>query len=195
MPFQYTNRRGDVYHLQSKVRKTGVESYSFTRNLTGTPADHLPEGYEVRELPDNAQVVLRRIKSSEILPQEKQMTEAALSEQAGLDHFIVDVGENEIVIWLPDTDLDDGLERIATEFPLGQLGLVRLRERLVRRARYSKMMRFVLTDAAKRRFDAQRWCFLGSIDDWFYLDGNKPLPDLLNKYVKHLGKESFFDLM
>lgn len=195
MPFHYTNRRGQVYHLQSKTRRSGAEGYSFTRKPTGTPVDSLPEGYEAWELPDNAQVVLRKIKPSAILATEKQLTEAALRQTAKLEHFIVEVDGNELVIWLPDTDLGSEVEQIASDFGMSTFGVQQYRERIIRNARYSKMMRFVLTDAAKRLFTAERWCFLGSIDDWHHLEFGKPLPVLLKKYVPHLGKESFFDLM
>jgi hypothetical protein len=195
MAFQYTNRRGKVYHLQAKPRKNGAEGYSFTQKLTGTAVDSLPEGYEVYELPDNGQVFLRKIKPTEILPLEKQLTETALRQQAKLKHFIVEVDGNEIVIWLADSGVGDTLPQIATDFGLGMLGAQQFRERLTLNSRYSKMMRFVLVDAAKRLFGVERWCFRGSIDDWFPLDFGKPLPALLKKYVPHLGKESFFELM
>jgi hypothetical protein len=57
------------------------------------------------------------------------------------------------------------------------------------------MMRFVLSDPASRTFDAERWCFLGSIDDWYFLEAGKPLATLLKKYLRHLGKQSFYELM
>jgi hypothetical protein len=57
------------------------------------------------------------------------------------------------------------------------------------------MMRFILTDPAERTFDVQRWCFRGSVENWIYLDDGKPLAALLKKYVRHLGKESFYQLM
>jgi hypothetical protein len=66
---------------------------------------------------------------------------------------------------------------------------------MLRRARYEKMLRFTLTDASPRRFSAERWCFLGSIDNWYFLDGDKPLHHLLEAFVPHLGKESFFELV
>jgi hypothetical protein len=195
MPFQYTNRRGQVYLLQSKTRKSGAQSYSFTRKPTGTPVDSVPEGYEVYELPDNGQVFLRKIKPTEILPLEKQLTETALRRQAKLENFIVEVDGNEIVIWLADSGTGDTVERLSTDFGLGMWDSQGFRERLILNSRYSKMMRFVLIDASKRLFEAERWCFRGSIDGWYPLDYGKPLPAFLKKYVPHLGKESFFELM
>ena len=70
-----------------------------------------------------------------------------------------------------------------------------LRKRMIAQARYAKMMRFTLVDEKSRRFSADRWCFLGSIDDWFSLAYNEPLSKLLERYAPHLGRESFFELM
>jgi len=59
---------------------------------------------------------------------------------------------------------------------------------------YHKMLRFTLTDETTRQFSVDRWCFRGSIDDWFFLDCGE-LRKLVEKYCRHLGKESFFELM
>ena len=56
-------------------------------------------------------------------------------------------------------------------------------------------MKFVLVDADERLFTVERWCFLGSIDNWVHLEGPGFLPDQVVKYVKHLGKQSFYDLI
>ncbi len=59
---------------------------------------------------------------------------------------------------------------------------------------YNKMLRFTLTDEKTRQFSVDRWCFRGSIDDWFPLDCGE-LRKLVEKYCRHIGKESFFELM
>jgi hypothetical protein len=63
------------------------------------------------------------------------------------------------------------------------------------RFRYSPLMRFTLTDPDERLFCLERWCFLGSIDNWFPLTGPTPLSILIEKYVKHLGQETFYELV
>jgi hypothetical protein len=59
----------------------------------------------------------------------------------------------------------------------------------------SAMMRFILHDAETRLFEVQRWCFRGSVDNWSYPLAFGDLSTLVAKYVRHLDKESFFDLM
>ena len=58
---------------------------------------------------------------------------------------------------------------------------------------YSPMMQFVLDDKEDRLFTAQRYCFMGSIDDWIDIDYGQ-LAKLVRTYVKHLGNESYFEL-
>jgi len=57
------------------------------------------------------------------------------------------------------------------------------------------MLRFTLTDEKNRQLSADRWCFRGSIDDWFPLSDYEELSKLVAEYCRHLGRESFFELM
>ena len=59
---------------------------------------------------------------------------------------------------------------------------------------YSPVMQFVLIDEEKREFVTQRYCFLGSIDDWIGIGKPDKLQNLVKKYVKHLGQESYYSL-
>ncbi len=56
------------------------------------------------------------------------------------------------------------------------------------------MLRFVLVDKKTRSFVTERFCFKGSVDDWIYIDGPAGLDDQVGKHLKHVGRESFFDL-
>jgi hypothetical protein len=55
------------------------------------------------------------------------------------------------------------------------------------------MLQFLLEDEKRRTFTAQRYCFIGSIDDWIDI-GHGALTKLVKRYVKHLGQESYFEL-
>jgi hypothetical protein len=59
---------------------------------------------------------------------------------------------------------------------------------------FSPMMVFQLVDAKRRTFQTQRYCFLGSVDDWIEIGKPGKLTNLVKKYVKHLGKESYVEL-
>jgi len=194
MPYQHTNRRGDVYYIQATERK-GKIAYSAARKPSGRPLDRVPDGYEIYECPDAAQVFVRKIKPTRILPAEKQLVEDAVRRLAKVEHFIVDVDEKSLVIYLSDALDDFELEIRRGYFPVTADQARAMQARRLRDSNYKKMMRFVLTGEAPRLFSFDRWCFRGSIDDWYSLDFGKPLGDLVKKYVPHLNKQSFFELM
>ena len=194
MAMEYVNRKGDTYYLQQGKTKSGKPRYYFGRKLKAAPLDALPEGYEVYESPQSGQVFARKTVPTEIRPVERRMEEEAVATLAGLKHAIVDVERNSLVVYLPGTE-GDPLAGLAETLRLPQSVIAKLGDELARRAYYQKMLRFDLADAGERSYVVHRWCFLGSIDDWIFLDGPAPLADLLDKYARHLGKESFYELM
>ena len=113
----------------------------------------------------NAQVFLRKTIPQIITDDEIMVVQAGLRKFAKRQNCIVDVKKEHIVVYE------------------GQGGY------------FQPILRFTLMDENARLFSADRWCFLGSIDDWFPLSGYGELPKLVEKYCRHLGKESFFELM
>jgi hypothetical protein len=57
------------------------------------------------------------------------------------------------------------------------------------------VLRFTLADQAKRTFYAERWCYLGSIDDWVDIGAAGQLSSLVKQTVPKLGSDAFFELM
>lgn len=194
MPFQHTNRRGDVYYVQTKKRGDKI-AYSAARKASGTLLDRLPEGYEIYEKPENAQVFIRKIKPTKILPLERQRVETSIRKLANLEHFIVDVEADSLVVYLTDAEPDAALNIMKSMAAMTADQAQSMKDFMVNRAMYTKMLRFVLMDDKSRAFAAERWCFLGSIDDWYFLAGDRTLAELVEAYVPHLGQESFFELI
>jgi hypothetical protein len=193
--FQHVNRMGDSYRLQSKPGKDGKRKFSFARKLTGEPVQRLPEGYEVREHPESGQVVLRKLKPSPIRAEEKRLLEQTIRKQARGVLFIVDVDDRALVVYTADMEADARVDLLRQIFPMDAATATKMKADMIGRARYMKMMRFTLIDPENRLFNLDRWCFMGSIDDWFFIEAAAPLSVLAGKYVRHLGQESFFDLM
>jgi hypothetical protein len=131
----------------------------------GVLVESIPEGYEVYENPD-AQVFLRKKLPRFITEEEIAVVRQGLRKHAKGRHCMADVRERQIVIYHSER---------------GDL--------------YQKVLRFTLIDEDRRRFAAERWCFLGSIDDWIHLSGNADLATLVERFGPHIGKESFFQLM
>ncbi len=109
-----------------------------------------------------------------------------------MKYFKIDVKENAITVYLPGQDVDSLINEFSA---LGLGNRAKLREGLMRNAYYSPMMRFVMAEEEGRRFVAERMCFLGPDDDWLFLQGPDRLPKLVKKYCRHLGRDSFFELI
>ncbi len=189
---KYVNRNGRAYFLQTKPDKKGISRFSLSLKPTGEPATELPAGFEIWESPENAQVFVRRCLPSAIRPGEKKILEDAIVRETGGMLFIVDVEADSLVVYTNDAELDNDANR-----PLSRENKEMASQDwpgFVNSGRYQKMMKFTLTDGKKRIFRVERWCFLGRIDGWFYLDGGRSLKLLAEKYTGHLNKESFFEL-
>ncbi|KON27026.1 hypothetical protein AC481_05930 [miscellaneous Crenarchaeota group archaeon SMTZ-80] len=191
MAIKYINSRGDTYYLHEGKTKTGKPKYFFSMKKDGVLVDSIPAGYEIYENP-NAQVFLRKILPKIFTDEEINIVENIIKKCTKLTRFKIDIKGNKITVFLPDQDIDSLKQIFSTsayssDFKLNQL--------LSRVLTYSPMMRFVLVNEKKRIFQVERMCFLGSIDDWIFLDESSNLAQLVERYAGHLGKESFFDLM
>jgi hypothetical protein len=193
------NRRGDVYYLQQGKTRTGKPKYYTGKKLTGDPLDALPDGFEFYESPEDARVVIRKIKPSVITEFERKQAEEIVRRKSGLDHCIVAIDGDALVVYTPSVnraETDRIIEELAGPFQgLLTSRIDEYREERIKHSMYTKMLRFELIDPDKRTYHVERWCFLGSIDDWISLHDSGSIADLAGKYAKHLDKESFYDLM
>ena len=195
MTVEYTNRKGDVYYLHAGKTRTGRPRYYFSRDPEGEPMDAVPGGFEVYESPEYGLVYLRRAKPVAVAPFEREMLCDGIRRHAKLDYLLVVAEKNNLTVYLPAVS-DDLPGLLAEGRALCSPHELRAEtDRFMRRAPYMKMMRFALVDEDKRAFHVERWCFRGAVDDWVFLDGPATLAQLVDKYVKHLGQPSFFDLM
>lgn len=69
----------------------------------------------------------------------------------------------------------------------------RLQEALRQSMRFFPVLRFRLVDEDERLFLAERMTYSGD-RGWWSLE-TLPLAEAVKRYVRHLGKESFFELM
>ena len=191
MAVEYVNRKGDTYYLHEGETKKGNPRYYFSKKKDGVLVESIPDGHEIYENP-NAQVFLRKIPPKIFTDKEISTVEKGVRKYSGLRDFKVDVKKNAIVVFLPDQNPDflkSALSRLAPHIGSSELG-----EIFTQVSSYSPMMRFVLVGKKNREFAVERWCFLGSIDDWIFIDNSNDLAKLVKKYCRHLGKDSFYNL-
>ncbi len=194
MNVTYTNRKGVTYYLCRGTTKTNRAHYYFAREPKGEPVEEIPEGYEIRESV-NGFVTLAKVRPRQILPEEEAAVEAALRRHPKSGNYRVDVKGKQIVIHeRTGTDLEELVSRLGQVIPLAPRQIGGLQETLDRRARFVPVLRFTLRDEAKRTFYAERWCYLGSIDDWIDVGSAGPLRRLARKLIPKLGTDAFFEI-
>jgi len=184
--FEYVNRKGQRYFLCETKTKTGKPRYVFSREVVGAPLAAVPAGYEVAESVHGV-VSLRKAGSCEIREEEIAAVKAALARHPRLRGCRVEARKRELVVYEAHVE---GLEQLAKMFPGREDAL----ERVADRAPLMPALRFLLDDDEKRMFVVERMCYRSSINGWHGLDGG-PLEELAARYVGHIGKESFFDLV
>jgi hypothetical protein len=194
MPITYTNRKGVTYHLCRGVTKTGKPRYYFAREPKGEVLNEIPPGFKISESV-NGVVSLMHDRPSPIWPEEMVAVEAAVRRHPKVHNYRVGAKGDRIVVYErvgPDT------RDLLTEFkhlgPFSPGQVKGLQEILDRHARFTPVLRFILADAERRAFRAERWCYLGSIDDWIYIGQWEPIDQLASELIPALGTDEFFEL-
>ena len=192
MTIQHVNRLGRTYYLYQATTDKGATRYFFSRSTdaAGTPVEAVPDGYEIYEHP-RGQVYLRRAHKIEIDDHEISLVEKGVRRHTRLKHFLVDRQAKAIVIHTPG-ETADRLQAALSQFAIG-LGAGSVPD-LEPYLSYLPMMRFTLVDKERRLFQPARYCLRGRIDGWIDIGSPDRLDRLVATYVRHLDKDSFYDL-
>ena len=209
--FFYMNQKGDEYFLHTIKTKTGIVRYTMKKTADGALAE-LPEGYEVAENV-NGKVSVRKFRPRLINPLEEKLVESTLK-TLGLSECHIEIKGKTITIFESDFDSaafkrdagvfgSDFAEKLETSFreKLGgesadifiKRQVETLTKAIVKNQLYSPAFRFTLCEKKHRIFAVQRVSSMGD-RGWLYLE-EMSLPEALDKYLPHIGKDSFFDLM
>lgn len=195
MPVTYTNWKGVTYYLCQGVTKTGKPRYYFARDPKGKPVEEIPEGWRISESV-NGHVSLVKDRPAQIRPGEVEAVEAAVQRHPKSHNYRVAVKHNRIEVYErvgPDADeLITRLSEVGLLVP-GQTD--RLWESLELRAQFTPVLRFILEDAEERTFYTERWCYLGSIDDWIHVGPMGPVDRLARHWVPKLGTDALFEVV
>lgn len=195
MPVTYTNRKGHTYYLCQGMTKTGKVRYYFARKPQEGSPDQIPEGYQISESV-NGVVSLVKDRPQLILPQEVASIEAALARHPKGRDYRVAVQKNQIVIYErlgPDVETLSAIFGKVSPFQSDTMKM-RLQEQLDKMARFSPIMRFILVDQGERKFSAERWSYLGDMDDWIDIGESGRLEKLARRLIPKLGTDDFFEL-
>src|SRR3989442_2152934 len=192
VPITPTNAKGKTYYLPQGTTKTGKPKYYFSMKSNGELAESIPAGFEIYENP-NAQVFLRRIPPKIITDEERRIVEEGMRTYATVKDYRIDVKGNALLIYTAVQEID-ALADLFKELYPAPTANVELMANLRKAVHYSPMLVFQLVDAQRRTFQTQRYCFLGSVDDWIEIGKPGKLSTLIKRYVKHLGQDSYVEL-
>jgi hypothetical protein len=196
MPVSYTNRKGLTYTLYRGQTRTGKPRYYFGRagQGQGEPVTEIPPGFLISESV-NGVVSLVKDRPSLIQPEEVAAIEEAVQQHPEARRYRVAVKHDRIEIY---EQVGPDYEALLGELHIVGLSRPGLAERLQaeeeRYAHYTPVLRFILLDPTRRRFGAQRKCYLESIDGWLELGQTGPVATLARALIPTLGTDQFYEL-
>lgn len=187
----YTNRMGDTYHLHKGTTKTGKIRYFVAKNPRQGALSAMPEGFEFSES-INGVVSVRRIKeSAAIIPESDiALVQAEMDCHHHLSGYRIATVKGEIVVFEPK-NLFSGLpEEMIHSLPMlahRSLGNTN------RRVRYDPVMKFAPLQK-ESGYSVHRMTYLGD-GGWSWPVASGPLHKLVQKLLRHVGTDEFFELL
>ncbi|NTU63901.1 MAG: hypothetical protein HGB05_11010, partial [Chloroflexi bacterium] len=192
MPITYTNRKGFTYYLCRGATKTGKPRYYFAREVQDEPVEQIPEGYTISESV-NGIVSLSKTQASQLRADEINAVKAAVARHPKRNKYRVNARPKRIEIYESvGPDAETLIANLGSLFPIFPGTASRLSADMERHAQFTPVLRFTLIDADTRAFDAERMCYLGSIDDFIHI-GYGPLEPMASDIIVTLGTEEFFE--
>ena len=187
----YTNRIGDTYFLHEGKTKMGKVRCFVANQPRDGALTTMPEGFEFSES-INAVVSVRKIQGSEpkIPAKDIALVQTEMNHHSHLRDHRVDTIKDEIVIIEPENyRLSLDTNRVPDGFEIA----FRNASRMNRRIRYNPVMKFVPTKK-KTEYRAHRMTYRGE-GGWSWEIASGPLPKVVKNLIRHIGKESFFELL
>jgi hypothetical protein len=197
MTVTHTNRKGTTYFLCRGVTKTGKTRSFFAREPVGESVEKVPEGYEIRE---SVNGVVSLVKAQPALLRETEIdaVKNAVANHPRAKLYRVDAKAKQITVYeYVGTDPQEVVRDVSERFGAPWLGAERRAEfeaRSLARGPFAPVMRFSLTNDRKRRFQAERMCYRGSIDNWIIIAFNKSIDELARTLIPVLGSDELFEL-
>jgi hypothetical protein len=197
MAVTYTNRKGTTYFLCRGVTKTGKTRYFFARESGNEAVGEVPAGYEISESV-NGIVSLVKARPALLLQTEILAVKNALANHPHAKLYRVETKARQITIYeYAGSDPREVVREFSERFGVRGFTNDRLEKfeaETLAHGQFAPVMRFTLIDGRKRRFKAERMCYLGSIDDWIDVAFDKPIEELARVLIPALGSDEFFEL-
>ncbi len=182
----HTNSKGQVYFFREVTDKRGTQIICSQKESASDLAA-IPQTHEIVESP-NGQVSCRTKVQRELLPEEAALARNLVQELASRQRVLfTEVKKKALIIHFKETSR---IDRIAKHLPMHRGEDLAF---LAANIPFQPMLKFELSDKESRTFAAFRMCWMGE-PEWMFLEEDSLIP-LLEKYVPHIGKESFYELL
>lgn len=176
MALEYVNRKGQSHYLKSAITKNGKERYYIVKDIAKFNPNELvldlPRGYEFYEMPDEAQVVIRKILVSNITIEDLEAVDYVMRNHKTAKDYLLDKDKNGITVYLGHLVLEDCDDDVA---------------QLKHYQSYNFELRF---EKVNKVYKAQRFCSISRYYGWITMETNEDLAYLAKKYCFHINKES-----
>ncbi|MBI5566869.1 MAG: hypothetical protein HY870_18370 [Chloroflexi bacterium] len=192
MSITYTNRKNLTFYLCQGVTKTGKPRYYFAREIKGEPVDQIPDGYAITESV-NGVVSLSKIQASQLREEEINAVKAAVARHPKRNKYRVNARPKRIEVYeAVGADAETLIADLSSLFSIFPGAASELSARLDSHAQFTPVLRFTLIEGEPRKFEAERMCYLGSIDDFIHI-GYGPLEPMASNIIATLGTDEFFE--
>ncbi|MFN7727644.1 MAG: hypothetical protein ACK5P7_00645 [Bdellovibrio sp.] len=163
----YINRLGQEYFVHQGMIKTGKPKYFASQKRDGALA-RLPDGFVFGES-INGIVTIQRPKSMLVPAADLDLVKQSVAKFQHLKSYRVEPKGKAILIYAPMAA-----------------------EHMTRSIQYEPVLKFTF-DPSLGEYQVERRCYRGE-EHWLTVGYGK-LEKMLKQFVRHIGKESFFELM
>lgn len=187
----YENRKGVTYYLHERRTAAGKVRYVFSRSVGEGALTELPAGYEVVESV-NAVVSVRRRERGEaaVADEDLALVRAEMQRHGHLAHHVAAVERGAIVIHEPGISAEE-LRHSARYLGTASWRVEAFVADSIRAGRFTPVLRFVPDGAG---WVAHRMTYRGH-GGWSHPLAVGDLATLVQRLVRHVGRETFFELM
>jgi hypothetical protein len=195
--YSHRTRRGVTYYLHRGTTKTGKPRYFFAKSIGDGALAEMPAGYEVAESVNGVVTVRKGTAGSPFPAADVTLIRDALERDPQLRQYLVESKGGAIVVHEPERGggpTAGELAGLARELGVTTFQLASHFARTAKTISYTPMMKFERAFVGDTgQYLAYRMTYRGR-GGWHSLS-HGPLATLVKKYVPHLGRQSFFDLI
>lgn len=191
---QLQNRYGEPYYIKPKTTKTGKTTYTLTKKKSEDCLNRIPKGFEVYERPDTGIMYIRKIIPSKLTKKDKQILERQLKKNKALAGFSILEKGKIITIFITEQSQTERLGNIFGKYLNLKGGSLQLKA-LNRLQKYDARLQIKIEEKGKEKhYTFYRYCYRGVVDDWVVIGTGQDLKALAEKFIPHLGQDSYFEI-